>query len=103
MFGKVELALDGAEFARGAFLRHDVNAGVDGGTFLRPFVPLPDIGAAVGEIRVEFEVTADQPFDAVAEVAVVEFLIAELSKDVVNREVAHECCVSYRKRRWSAS
>ena len=50
VFGQVELALDGAVFAGGAFLRDKVDADVADLALPRPIVPHPDFGEAVGVI-----------------------------------------------------
>lgn len=68
----------------GDFLGEGIDADVSGGSFFRPFVPHPDVGKAVSEEWVQFEVTADQALETVAQVAVVKFLVAELCKDVVD-------------------
>lgn len=86
---RLRLALDAAEFAGGAFLGDDVDADVSGGTLFRPFVEHPDVGKAVGEDGIEFEIAADEALETVAEVAVVEFFFAELGEDVVNGGGGH--------------
>jgi len=82
----VELALDRAEFPGSAFLGHEVNADVADMSLLRPFVPHPNAGESLRVERVEFQIPADQPLEAVAQIPVRPRLFAEFLKNRVDRD-----------------
>jgi hypothetical protein len=77
--------LDGAVFSGGTFLGHDVDAYISDVSFLGPFIPKPDVRKALGVERVQFEVLADQPLEAVAKVAFVNGRFAEFFENVMDR------------------
>jgi hypothetical protein len=83
---QVEFALDGAVFASGPLLRHDIDADISHIAFLWELVPHPDIRETLGVERIEFQIGADQTLEAVAKVAVAGCLLAELREDGVNSE-----------------
>lgn len=84
VLGEEKFALDAAEFAGGAFLRHKVNADIADVPLLRPFIEQPDAGEALGVDGIEFEITAEQPLEAVAEIAVGRCGLAKLREDAVD-------------------
>lgn len=72
------------DLAVGFFFGDDVDSNVSGFALARPFVEHPDVGEALGIEGVEFEVATNEALEAVAKVAVVERVFAELGEDVVN-------------------
>lgn len=89
VFWQVKLALDGAKLTRSAFFGDDIDTDVTSVSFLRPFVPHPDVGETIGKQGIELEVAADEPFEAIAEVPVVQFLLAKFSEDVMDGDCEH--------------
>lgn len=89
VLGEKEFALDAAEFAGGAFLRHHINADIADASLLRPVVEHPHAREAFGVDGVEFEVTAEQPFKTVAEVAIGLGVVAEMRENVMDRGFRH--------------
>ena len=86
---QVELALDGAKFARRALLRHDVYADVADVPFARPFIPHPHAGESLGVDGIEFKVAADEALEAITEIAVGQCLLAKVREDGVDGRFRH--------------
>ncbi len=72
-----------------ALLGHDVYAVVAGVSFARPLIPHPDTGEPLGVDGIEFEVTTDEPLEAVAEIAVGRRSFAKMREHVMDRNFRH--------------
>lgn len=70
VFREVELALNGAEFARRAFLGDYIDAYISDFPLARPFIPHPNIGKPFGIDGIKFEITADKPLETIPEIPV---------------------------------
>ena len=79
----IELALDTAELAGGAFFGDDIDPDIADFSFAGPVVEEPDGGEALGIDGIECEVAADQAFEAVAKIVVGAGFPAEIGEYVV--------------------